>query len=1352
MNGRTIYGQTAIDRLANVYKSLPQDEREMFTVAQQAIQNGDTVEYNPTNNTIVVTNADGNDVTSTYTSTKANVNNSRFKKFWGAATNDEAHRFKKSGEAMALVDMSDESKKQEETPELTALRRGYGWFDYDKNDDDTLTYRENGIANQDRLAILDNIRSYMDLDDEGRKGYSTNGWLTKDLDAFTNSYKNVTDRDSYWAGLKERIKSNTLTDSDIEALTLFGFQKDSLSESGSHTEDSDKPVIDKDWTGDRQAAIDAGLSIRKKDGHWYISGNDDYTKSNWYNGGLNFLKGTDYENGFIINGRLYTEDEAMNPESESLRDTLAPFISAPRDNYRAWYDQVANSGIRFIGDRTGQDSSYYGAFATQYNPTTNYNSTWYNYFAPLGSDRTFDINDVTNYYAPVGGGSLGNRQIVSYVDPNAYRRTGVYLPKYAVYDPNNVENPYLTFNSEKDMLSKLGLVAGPYGQQRTFESQPWHNIKGKDYAVYSKFGKPGQENTILIDKSGKYYLALNDGETKPDAITDIALMQQILANPDNFNNKDIRNKLTKKTFGAALPRENGKLIKNQWGGTLNRAKTVSKVTDNFAERNVKTDVNKDHALDGTDGGLTNEEWLQIGAAVGDLAGVGLSFIPGAGNVAGAATGAAASTTRFVGDIKQDGFQGRDLGNYLINLGLDAATLILGLGVGAKAGKAVKTIKAFGKPIIKLLSIAGATTPVITAVTKIINGEKYTSEDLTQAIQGIGSAVIATKSIKDAIGNAKLAARTAAKAAPAQAEAIATTVKEASAGGFTFKRNNAQLKDFVDAHPTKASAIDEIKKIARDEKQLSLSDEDASKILTDIGVKFKNGKRSYYIFGKKGETTTSFETPKTEDAHSALFYYLSPRARGKVFGNEAVFGFGGNQGSVRNTVTAADIRRAKNMANPDLASQALLRMTAENPQAFGNMFRNANGSLVPVRYKDGIYFGGRRYYRNPSTKRHIALPASMRSYEITRFEDPILKNGGKIRKGLTGFGLPKIETPDVLKAEATTTSNFGLSKIETPKQKPGSVGGFTGKTPQINLANLDDILRAGVTANAINKDANIQHDALSKLRSRQFVAPQLSRANYDFSDIRQSYAEQRKPLLESRYVTSDPMASMAFKLAKAQSLSSLTSQENAEITQRKTAIDETNRNIENTNTVQRAAMANEQSQYLANLNYQDRMVDSAALNSKWSKVWNNLGNQFGQQSRDAQNKIADLNYTIAQQNAQDQYTRGINALPDIIALRNEYKASESTDSFEDWLALDASRMNRYNNAISNSNLSKVYQNALLEAQKTHNTVTGPRIIYSKKGGTIRSAQEQIAIDSAKAARTNYAKLSDNLMRMLQQLMK
>lgn len=52
--------------------------------------------------------------------------------------------------------------------------------------------------------------------------------------------------------------------------------------------------------------------------------------------------------------------------------------------------------------------------------------------------------------------------------------------------------------------------------------------------------------------------------------------------------------------------------------------------------------------------------MQIGAAVGDLAGVGLSFVPVAGGVIGATTGAAASTTRFAADIKQDGFQSKDL--------------------------------------------------------------------------------------------------------------------------------------------------------------------------------------------------------------------------------------------------------------------------------------------------------------------------------------------------------------------------------------------------------------------------------------------------------------------------------------------------------------------------------------------------------------------------------------------------------------------------------------------------------------------------------------------------------------------
>lgn len=81
--------------------------------------------------------------------------------------------------------------------------------------------------------------------------------------------------------------------------------------------------------------------------------------------------------------------------------------------------------------------------------------------------------------------------------------------------------------------------------------------------------------------------------------------------------------------------------------------------------------------------------------------------------------------------------------------------------------------------------------------------------------------------------------------------------------------------------------------------------------------------------------------------------------------------------------------------------------------------------------------------------------------------------------------------------------------------------------------------------------------------------------------------------------------------------------------------------------------------------------------------------------------------------------------------------------------DPTRASIYNDA------NKAYQNALAEELtrlKLQNiNAQGPTIFY-KRGGTLRSAQEQIAIDSNKHAKKSTAKLSDNLMKMLQQLIK
>lgn len=161
MNGRELSGQTAIDRLAAVYSGLPLEEREMFTVAQNAVKNGDTAEYDPTNNTITVTDSEGNNVTSKYTDTTASVKDSKFKRNWGATFNTRTHRFKKSGEAMALVDMTDPDEKPKEDPSLTDLQRGSGWWDYDTDSNGKTTIR-NGVGNADRFARLKAIGNYMD--------------------------------------------------------------------------------------------------------------------------------------------------------------------------------------------------------------------------------------------------------------------------------------------------------------------------------------------------------------------------------------------------------------------------------------------------------------------------------------------------------------------------------------------------------------------------------------------------------------------------------------------------------------------------------------------------------------------------------------------------------------------------------------------------------------------------------------------------------------------------------------------------------------------------------------------------------------------------------------------------------------------------------------------------------------------------------------------------------------------------------------------------------------------------------------------------------------------------------------
>lgn len=107
--------------------------------------------------------------------------------------------------------------------------------------------------------------------------------------------------------------------------------------------------------------------------------------------------------------------------------------------------------------------------------------------------------------------------------------------------------------------------------------------------------------------------------------------------------------------GGTIPKIKPLPEKFQYGGNLGKTTTIKKEDSTEGKR---TDITATHKINGSDGGLTNAEKMQIAAAVGDLAGVGLSFVPGA-HIAGAITGLGATATRFAADVKKDGFQGKD---------------------------------------------------------------------------------------------------------------------------------------------------------------------------------------------------------------------------------------------------------------------------------------------------------------------------------------------------------------------------------------------------------------------------------------------------------------------------------------------------------------------------------------------------------------------------------------------------------------------------------------------------------------------------------------------------------------------
>lgn len=179
-------------------------------------------------------------------------------------------------------------------------------------------------------------------------------------------------------------------------------------------------------------------------------------------------------------------------------------------------------------------------------------------------------------------------------------------------------------------------------------------------------------------------------------------------------------------LGSVAMDKNGGVIKLQAGGNI-------MLGDNVREKTAATmgDVFNDSF-----GDLSDADKLDLAALALDVTGLVSTAAVGVGNVVGTTAGVGSTALSTAADIKRGDMSGWGIaGNTLLNLGMDAATLIPGLGSVAKASKVAKVAKRVAPLLRKYFTAAGA-VQAGSALTKLVSGQEMTIGDWRMLASGL----------------------------------------------------------------------------------------------------------------------------------------------------------------------------------------------------------------------------------------------------------------------------------------------------------------------------------------------------------------------------------------------------------------------------------------------------------------------------------------------------------------------------------------------------------------------------------------------------------------------------------------
>lgn len=472
-----------------------------------------------------------------------------------------------------------------------------------------------------------------------------------------------------------------------------------------------------------------------------------------------YIFGDSNQQNSSTQGSTKSEEQIKKEEDEIRKTNNLPEGAPLSYNFNGKNIVVTKEGLREI-DPSGNLIGLRGYFPFESNPATYMlKSGWYDTdYIPYEKIKDYvgsNVKYLNDIYNPEVYSWRKNAENIKYKKDwdkeqsyNAYYKLAklLNLPEGEEYGIDYF-NPYIGDNQAVEDYEFIGINNPQNVESYLNTGRPY---KSKSiYAINKKTGDiiPGEfkynQGYLQFSPTSNYpgisSINLNKLNINPVEGRDLTLGSKFLADLYskyfNINSQYLgANEAKGETTAGGIP------IRYQEGGIL-RNSISSDLQDKQSAS--MSDVFSGESLSAADK-------ADLTALALDVAGLASTAAFGVGNAVGAATGLGSTISTAIADYKRDDdWSWSDTGNLILNLGMDAATLIPGLGTMAKGAKVTKAIKTAAPILRKAFTALGLGTS-LTALGKVMSGEELTINDWRllanglNAVTGIGRNVAGKK--------------------------------------------------------------------------------------------------------------------------------------------------------------------------------------------------------------------------------------------------------------------------------------------------------------------------------------------------------------------------------------------------------------------------------------------------------------------------------------------------------------------------------------------------------------------------------------------------------------------------------